>query len=93
MCSIGIVLWILTTINRDAVQVLISAIGYIAPKDKLEGRDSQIFKERDQKLEAAREARKQKRLEMRPALASGKTSTTADTINQLTQQPRFSISS
>jgi transposase InsO family protein len=31
-----------------------SAIGYIAPKDKLEGLDKQIFKERDEKLEAAR---------------------------------------
>ncbi len=69
--------------NEDRLH---SAIGYIAPKDKLDGRDSQIIKERDQKLEAAREARKQKRLEMRSALASRKTSTTADTINQLTQQ-------
>lgn len=76
--------------NEDRLH---SAIGYIAPKDKLDGRDSQIFNERDQKLEAARKARKQKRLEMRSALASGKTSTTAETINQLTQQPRFSISS
>ena len=39
-----------------------SAIGYFAPKDKLEGRDKQIFKERDEKLEAAREARRLKRL-------------------------------
>jgi len=69
-----------------------SAIGYIAPKDKLEGRDTQIFKERDQKLEAAREARKQKRLEMRLSLDSKQISTTADPINQLTQQSRFSIS-
>lgn len=69
-----------------------SAIGYIAPKDKLEGRDTQIFKERDQKLEAAREARKQKRLAMRLSLDSKQISTTADTINQLTQQSRFSIS-
>jgi len=38
-----------------------SAIGYIAPKAKLEGRDKQIFKERDMKLESAREARKQLR--------------------------------
>jgi transposase InsO family protein len=37
-----------------------SSLGYIAPKDKLDGRDQQIFKERDQKLEAAREARRQK---------------------------------
>jgi hypothetical protein len=70
-----------------------SAIGYIAPMDKLEGRDIQIFKERDQKLDAARTARKQKRLEMRAPLASNKISTTTDTINQLTQQTRFSASS
>lgn len=35
-----------------------SAIGYVTPKDKLEGNASQIHKERDQKLEAARQARK-----------------------------------
>ena len=38
-----------------------SAIGYVAPKDKLEGRDREIFTDRDRKLEAAREARKQRR--------------------------------
>ncbi len=38
-----------------------SAIGYIAPADKLNGRDKEIFKERDQKLEAAREQRRVKR--------------------------------
>lgn len=38
-----------------------SAIGYIAPADKLNGRDKEIFKERDRKLEDARELRKQKR--------------------------------
>lgn len=38
-----------------------SAIGYIAPRVKLEGRDKQVFKERDQKLEAARDARRLKR--------------------------------
>ncbi|ABK99453.1 IS3 family transposase [Pelobacter propionicus] len=38
-----------------------SAIGYIAPADKLAGRDREIFKERDRKLEEARELRKQKR--------------------------------
>jgi hypothetical protein len=70
-----------------------SAIGYIAPMDKLEGRDIQIFKERDQKLDAARAARKQKRMEMRAPLASKQISTTTDTINQLTQQTRFSASS
>jgi transposase InsO family protein len=39
-----------------------SAIGYVAPADKLNGRDQEIFKERDKKLEEARELRKQKRL-------------------------------
>jgi transposase InsO family protein len=38
-----------------------SAIGYVAPLAKLEGRDTEIFKERDRKLETAREARKYKR--------------------------------
>jgi len=38
-----------------------SSIGYIAPKDKLEGREKDIFAERDRKLEEAREMRKQRR--------------------------------
>ena len=38
-----------------------SAIGYVTPKDKLEGREKEIFAARDRKLEAAREARKQRR--------------------------------
>jgi transposase InsO family protein len=38
-----------------------SAIGYIAPVDKLNGRDTMIFKERDRKLEAAREQRRLQR--------------------------------
>lgn len=38
-----------------------SAIGYITPKAKLEGRAEAIFAERDRKLEAAREVRKHKR--------------------------------
>jgi len=44
-----------------------SAIGYIAPIDKLKGRDKQIFKERDKKLEAAREARRIKRQQQKAA--------------------------
>ncbi|MCI0414624.1 integrase core domain-containing protein [bacterium] len=35
-----------------------SAIGYITPLAKLEGREKQIFAERDRKLEAAREQRR-----------------------------------
>jgi len=38
-----------------------SAIGYIAPVDKLNGRENDIFKERDRKLEDARNQRKIKR--------------------------------
>jgi putative transposase len=38
-----------------------SAIGYIAPADRLVGRHLAIFTARDKKLEAAREARKLKR--------------------------------
>jgi transposase InsO family protein len=42
-----------------------SAIGYVTPESKLEGRERHIFKERDQKLEAARVARKSKRQSLR----------------------------
>ena len=38
-----------------------SAIGYVAPKDKLEGRELDIFVDRDRKLAAARELRKARR--------------------------------
>lgn len=38
-----------------------SAIGYITPKDKLEGRDQQIHASRDKRLAEARERRRQKR--------------------------------
>jgi putative transposase len=42
-----------------------SAIGYIAPKDKLEGREQKIFADRDSKLKAAREKRAAKRQKQR----------------------------
>ena len=42
-----------------------SAIGYIAPLAKLEGRDKQIFEDRDRKLETARESRKVRRRQLR----------------------------
>jgi putative transposase len=38
-----------------------SAIGYVAPKIKLEGNEKKVLAERDQKLEFAREKRKVKR--------------------------------
>ena len=45
-----------------------SAIGYVTPADKLNGRDQEIFKERDRKLETARELRKQKRQQAFPEI-------------------------
>ncbi|HYA86901.1 MAG TPA: integrase core domain-containing protein [Nitrospirota bacterium] len=38
-----------------------SAIAYVAPAERLNGSDKDIFKERDLKLEAAREQRRIKR--------------------------------
>ena len=63
-----------------------SSIGYIAPKDKLEGREKQIFKERDNKLEAAREARKQKRRQEKHHPAQHQQHPERETFNPLTQQ-------
>jgi putative transposase len=48
-----------------------SAIGYITPLTKLEGREKAIFDERDRKLEAARERRKHQRHAQRPAVLDG----------------------
>ncbi len=48
-----------------------SAIGYVAPKVKLEGREKQIFAERDQKLEDARERRKATRNAKRSTFEDG----------------------
>lgn len=42
-----------------------SAIGYVAPRDKLQGREKEIFAERDRKLQEARERRRSKRQETR----------------------------
>ena len=65
-----------------------SAIGYVAPLDKLEGRAGEILKERDRKLEAAREARKQRRAQARlhaqppqPTLATDATRETQMSIS------------
>ena len=40
-----------------------SALGYVTPKDKLEGKEKEIFAERDRKLEAARALRSARRQE------------------------------
>ena len=49
-----------------------SAIGFIAPRDKLDGRAKAIFEERDRKLEAARETRRRRRLEQRTQTAGAR---------------------
>ncbi len=48
-----------------------SALCYVAPADKLEGRDREIFNERDLKLERARKERRQRRREIRQAQVDG----------------------
>lgn len=63
-----------------------SSLGYVAPKVKLEGRDKQIFKERDSKLEGAREARKQKRRQEKLRPAQHQQALERETFNPLTQQ-------
>ena len=52
-----------------------SAIGYVTPKDKLEGRDKDILAARDRKLEAARERRKAPRHAARQAALDGQPAT------------------
>lgn len=44
--------------NRERLH---SAIGYVTPQDKLEGREERVFAERRRKLIVAREARAQAR--------------------------------
>jgi putative transposase len=48
-----------------------SAIGYVTPQAKLQGRDKEILAERDRKLEAARERRKLQRQNARQAALVG----------------------
>lgn len=48
-------------VERYNKERLHSAIGYITPADKLEGREEMIFQQRDRKLHEARERRKARR--------------------------------
>jgi putative transposase len=48
-----------------------SALGYVSPQAKLEGREQEIFAARDRKLEEARERRKEKRNATRQAALDG----------------------
>jgi putative transposase len=53
-----------------------SAIGYLTPKDKLDGREQEIFAARDRKLEEARERRKARRHAARQAALDGQPANT-----------------
>jgi transposase InsO family protein len=55
-------------VTHDNEVRLHSAIGYIAPADKLAGRDRAILAERDRKLDVARQRRKAAREVCRPAV-------------------------
>ncbi len=63
-----------------------SSLGYVAPKAKLEGREKLISTERDSKLEAARDARKQKRRQEKLNPAQHRSAPEGETFNPLTQQ-------
>ena len=56
-------------VEHDNTVRLQSAIGFVTPKDKLEGRDREVFAERDRKLEAAREIRRQRRNDLDAAVS------------------------
>jgi hypothetical protein len=58
-----------------------SALGYVTPKDTLDGKEEEIFNERDRKLEAAREERRRRREALRRQQASG-----SDASPDVTQQ-------
>jgi transposase InsO family protein len=58
-------------VNHYNTVRLHSAIGYVAPLAKLEGREEQIFAERDRKLEQARLRRQQRRQQVQHTAASG----------------------
>jgi putative transposase len=69
--------------NEDRLH---SSLGYVVPKAKLEGREKQIFKERDNKLEAARDARKRKRRQEKLQPTQHRDAPEKKPFNQLTQQ-------
>ncbi len=70
------------------------AIGYVAPADKLAGRDKQIFEQRDIKLHEARERRKARRQTRRPLQGASGTENSLlfNTSNSLSSTRPISIS-
>ena len=55
--------------DHDHTVHLHRAIGYLTPKDKLQGRERQVFAERDRTLEEARQQRQLRRQSARQPVA------------------------
>lgn len=71
-----------------------SAIGYIAPADKLAGRQDQIFAARDRKLEAARQVRQARRAALLvPAPPGGNAAIAGNTLDNVAGQSNLISSS
>jgi len=67
-----------------------SAIGYVTPKDKLEGRTDEIFALRDRRLEIAREMRRERRAsQRRGASANSSESPTSTPTNPKRHSEEF----
>jgi putative transposase len=60
-----------TFVDEYNTKRLHSAIGYVAPHDRLAGRHTEIWEERDRKLEAARARRAERREQARPQSSPG----------------------
>jgi putative transposase len=63
-----------------------SAIGYVTPQNKLDGKDKEIHQERDRKLEEARERRRQMR-QAQPQQAECQPTVTTECQPTVTTQP------
>ena len=61
-----------------------SAIGYVTPEDKLEGQEREIWAERDRKLEAARELRRERRQQAREGVGQMPHTQPAAALNRTT---------
>lgn len=63
-----------------------SAIGYVTPRDMIEGRQKQIHAERERKLNQARERRKARRLELTPIQTQSQDSCQSDKRKRAPQE-------
>jgi transposase InsO family protein len=77
-------------VNHYNTKRLHSAIGYVAPWDKLKGKEKEIFRQRDHKLERAREQRKVRRQSYNRIIKEqrGKTSSLTPEVTPASLPPR-----